>query len=155
LAPNFKTTRSLHTMSDPSVKPSDPAHPAHPNVDHTTKSGSKPETAVTAVLDSNFLPTLDGAPPTRYVQSFLILASIILGLAFLAYIHGLEVFQTTAQQNVIMGLVTFTLFYTGVVWIDWWELAVGYWWFTLPILAGFGVLLVRMNEAATGIDDVD
>ena len=51
---------------------------------------------------------------------------------------------------VMMGL-----FYTGVVWMDFWELVVGYWWITLPLVGGAGIFHVLMMETAEEIMDVD
>lgn len=42
----------------------------------------------------------------------------------------------------------------GVFWsigahkIDWWELVLGYWWFSMPAAGGAGLLLVRLMEGS-------
>jgi len=140
-------------MASPSSKPSDPANPANPNQNHTPKDGTKPTSGFTAITDTDFVPTLDAAPPTRYLQSFMVLTGMIGSMAFAAYYMKFDIFQTTLQQYAILGVVVTSLFYTGVVWIDWWEVAVGYWWLSFPVLGLAGLLLVRMDEATVGIDD--
>lgn len=83
------------------------------------------------------------------------LSTVVASLAYLAYIWEFDIFQTTGQQAAIMGSVVFALFYTGVVWIDWWEVVVGYWWLSAPLVGGAFLMIARMEEEATGIKDAD
>ncbi|KAF7522028.1 hypothetical protein G7054_g12265 [Neopestalotiopsis clavispora] len=47
-------------------KPTDPAHPSSGNTNHTTKSGTKPTTAMEAITDPTFFPDArKGAPGTE------------------------------------------------------------------------------------------
>ncbi|EGX45302.1 hypothetical protein AOL_s00170g9 [Orbilia oligospora ATCC 24927] len=123
--------------------------------DDATKSGDKPTSGTEIIIDTSFAPTLEAAPLSRYLQSFVIL-SFLLGSAGVGIWYlGFDIFQTTTQQWVIIAAVTTCLFYSGVVWIDWWAVVVEYWWLSIPILAGTGILFIRMDEAIRDVQEID
>ncbi|KAF3092602.1 hypothetical protein TWF102_008419 [Orbilia oligospora] len=125
------------------------------NTDHATKSGDKPTSGTEIIIDTSFAPTLEAAPLSRYLQSFVVL-SFLLGSARVGIWYlGFDIFQTTTQQWVIIAAVTTCLFYSGVVWIDWWAVVVEYWWLSIPILAGTSILFIRMDEAIRDVQEID
>ncbi|KAF3916802.1 hypothetical protein ABW20_dc0108681 [Dactylellina cionopaga] len=142
-------------MSQLTTKTNSPSHSSNPNTDHTTKSGTKPATGIEALTDTSFVPTLESAPLTRYLQSFIVLATMVASVAVAAMFLNFDIFQTSIQQWFILLAVTASLFYTGVVWIDWWTIVVEYWWLSIPILAGMGVAVVRMDEGMRALNQVD
>jgi len=112
----------------PGNKHEDPANPNNSNTDHTMADGTKPETGLAAILDPDFIPTLDeGVPTIRWVQSMVVLISIIGGGIAAGYLGGLDLFETPLQMAIITGSVVVAFFFTGAVYIDYWELVVKYW----------------------------
>ena len=55
----------------------------------------------------------------------------------------------------IIGLLFLMLWITGTIWIDWYELVIGYWWLSMPIGAAVGVLFVLAQERVDTIGQVD
>lgn len=121
---------------------------------------SKVSTAIAAVTDPKFpLPVLDNKSSTlRYILSFstlmALLASGIVGAWYL------DVTMLQSQSPIIVLSCAFitvlgALFFTGTVWIDWFELVLGYWWLSMPIGALAGLALVMNQEASTGIHESD
>jgi len=122
----------------------------------TNTDDSKVSTAVAAVTDPKFpLPVLNDESSTlRYILSFGTLAALLGGGVVGAWY--LDVTMLQSQQPVIVLSVAFfailgALFFTGTVWIDWFELVLGYWWLSMPIGALAGLALVMNQEASTGI----
>ncbi|KAF3019395.1 hypothetical protein E8E14_012317 [Neopestalotiopsis sp. 37M] len=74
-------------------KPTDPAHPSSGNTNHTTKSGTKPTTAIEAIADPNFFPTLEKAPLAQKVKSLLLLAVVVYGGVAALWMSGFTLFQ--------------------------------------------------------------
>jgi hypothetical protein len=152
---------SISTKNDPSVTtPStqsthNPAHPDNENQDHTNKNGEKPQTAIDAVLDPEFVPTLDSAPVFRKVQSFSVLFGGLLGALALASLAGVDILQSGPQIAGVGALLVLALWWTGTVWIDWWEVVLGYWWLSMPVGGAAGLCLILMQENASGWDEVD
>ncbi|KAL3424804.1 hypothetical protein PVAG01_04085 [Phlyctema vagabunda] len=157
----------------------DPAHPSNANQDHTTKDGEKPTNAFTAITDPDFLPTLESAPKTQHLKSYLVLISLVVGGVVGAWFYGFELFQFSSTQDPqipfqpaeptvsdssvleiisLLGLVVAALLvvisWTGALWIDWWELVLGYWWLSMPVGGAAGLCLVLMQETASGMDEV-
>ncbi|KAK6362567.1 hypothetical protein TWF730_000024 [Orbilia blumenaviensis] len=128
---------------------------AAPNTDHTTNSGTKPSSGTEVITDTSFAPTLESAPLLRCVQSFFVLSLLITFASLGAWYVGFDIIQTTSQQWVVIGAATISLFYSGVIWIDWWIIVVEYWWLSIPALAGIGIVMLRMDEATRAIDEVD
>ncbi|KAF3160249.1 hypothetical protein TWF106_009014 [Orbilia oligospora] len=125
------------------------------NTDHATKPGDKPTSGTETIIDTSLAPTLEAAPLFRYIQSFVILSFLLGSAGVGVWYLGFDIFQTTTQQWVIVAAVTTCLFYSGVVWIDWWAVVVEYWWLSIPILAGTGILLTRMDEAIRDVQEID
>jgi len=122
----------------------------------TNTDDSKLSTAVAAVTDPKFpLPVLNDESSTlRYIISFGTLAALLGGGVVGAWY--LDVTMLQSQQPVVVLSVAFfailgALFFTGTVWIDWFELVLGYWWLSMPIGALAGLTLVMNQEASTGI----
>lgn len=114
----------------------------------------KGKTAIAAVLDPKFpLPSLTSeSSPVRYVLSFgtlFFLLAVGIGGAWLC---GTEILQSS-QPLVVMGCVFAAMiaafFVSGTIWIDWFELVLGYWWLSMPIgaLAGLAIVLNMEAEA--------
>ena len=79
-------------VTEPSTRSTnDPAHPDNPNTDHTNKDGEKPTTAIDAILDTEFIPTLDDAPVVQKAKSHFLLLSLLVGAVFAAWFSGFEV----------------------------------------------------------------
>jgi len=134
----------------------DPAHPDNANDNHTLSDGTKPETGLAAILDPNFIPTLDeGVPTIRWIQSFVVLSAIIAGGIAVGWLGDLEIFQTKVQLAVITGSIVVAFFFTGAAYIDYWELVVKYWWFSIPMSAAAGLAYVIMEETGKGLEEVD
>ncbi|KAF3921580.1 hypothetical protein AA313_de0204852 [Arthrobotrys entomopaga] len=133
----------------------DPAHPSNPNENHTTKRGNKPTSGTEVLTDTSFVPTLESAPSTRYLQSFLVLFMMVSSAAFSAWFLDFDIFQSKAQQQLVLLGVIGGLFYSGAVWIDWWTIVVEYWWISIPLLAGLGIIVVRLDEGMRLPQDLD
>ncbi|RDW78159.1 hypothetical protein BP5796_06011 [Coleophoma crateriformis] len=157
----------------------DPAHPDQPNHDHTTTSGEKPKTAFQAIMDPEFVPTLESVPKTQHMKSYLVLISLVIGGVVGAWFFGFELFQIASSKDpqipfivpeprrlvsswielvallgfVIVGLLAL-ISWTGAHWIDWWELVLGYWWLSMPAAGGAVVCLVIMQETASSMNEV-
>lgn len=70
-----------------------PTHSYHPNENHTTANATNPKTAVSAITDPDFLPTLDEAPTTQHFRSRLLLRlPLLVEGAFSAWFMGFELF---------------------------------------------------------------
>lgn len=119
---------------------------------------SKLSTAVAAVADPKFpLPVLNDKSSTlRYILSFGTLAALLGGGIVGAWYLDVTMLQSR-QPIVVLSIAFFTvlgaLFFTGTVWIDWFELVLGYWWLSMPIGAAAGLVLVMNQEASTGIQE--
>lgn len=164
--------------TNPSIfSPSDPAHPSQPNSDHTTTSGKKPSTILSAVTSSSFLPTLTSAPITTRILSHSILLILVCGGVVGAYLYGFDLFQvqvahqsqlpiqvqvvdwTNLELAVFLGgisaLITAALVWTGTANIDFYALVGEFWWLSLPAVAAAGTALVLMMETSTSIKEVE
>jgi hypothetical protein len=122
----------------------------------TNTDDSKLATLTAAVTDSKFpLPVLNDQSSTlRYILSFGTLASFLAGGIVGAWFLDVTMLQSQ-QPVVVLSLAFFgilgALFFTGTVWIDWFELVLGYWWLSMPIGAAAGLVLVMKQEQDTGI----
>jgi len=77
---------------------------------------------------------------------------------------GFELFQVSDRTSwgtlalglggVVAGGVCL-LYWTGSLYIDWWELVAGYWWLSMPVAGAAGLLLVMAQEQATGFSEVE
>ena len=123
----------------------------------TNTEDSKLSTTIAAVSDPKFpLPVLDDKATTlRYVLSFGTLTALLAaGIAGAWYVGGVAMLQS--EQPLIPLTIAFfatlgALFLTGTVWVDWFELVLGYWWLSMPIGAAAGIMLVLNQERGAGI----
>jgi hypothetical protein len=119
---------------------------------------SKLSTAVAAIADPKFpLPALtDKSSTLRCILSFGTLATLLATSIVGAWY--LDVTMLQSEQPIVVLSVAFfavlgALFFTGTVWIDWFELVMGYWWLSMPIAAAAGLVLVMNQEQSTGIQE--
>jgi hypothetical protein len=126
----------------------------------TNTDDSKLSTAVAAVTDPKFpLPALNDSSSTlRYILSFGTLAALL--AAGIVGAWYLDVTMLQSKSPIIVMTCAFfavlgALFFTGTVWIDWFELVLGYWWLSMPIGAAVGLVLVMNQETSTGIHESD
>jgi hypothetical protein len=167
----------------PSSQQQSDSHPLSEKETNTDEAKAK--TTVAAVLDPSFpLPTLEAekTPATRYIQSFLVLIVLLSAAVFGAWFLELSILQISStastssnpesknvlsilgmampvQQLALLVGVTSVLFlamwFTGTVWIDWWELVIGYWWLSIPIGALAGLLFLMAQERTDTVAQVD
>ena len=112
-------------MATQAHKPSDPAHPSQPNTNHTNSAGEKPTTVMDAILDPEFLPTLDEAPRRQQAKSHVLLMTLVVGATFGAWFLGFDLLQVegewralaAAGGGVVVGVMGL-LWWTGALWID-------------------------------------
>lgn len=151
----------------------------------TNTDENKVSTAVAVVLDPTFpLPILESkkTPTSRYIQSFLLLLFLLLGAVFRAWYLELSILQTGStvstspnpkSKNVlsmlgmamhmeqlalllgVTGLLFLAMWFTGTIWIDWWELVIAYWWLSIPTGAAAGLLFVMAQERTDTMGQVD
>jgi hypothetical protein len=118
----------------------------------------KLSTTVAAVTDPKFpLPALtENSSTLRYFLSIGTLIGLLATGIVGAWLLKIEILQTQ-QPLVAIGVCFFVvlsaLFFTGTVWIDWYELVLGYWWLSMPIGAAAGLALVMNQEASAGIEE--
>ncbi|MCJ1483857.1 hypothetical protein MMC06_004025 [Schaereria dolodes] len=128
---------------------------ADTSTDHTPHTGLKPSDAYNVITDPNVLPTLDEAPKTRQLQSHFVLLALLSGAIGVAWLLGLDIIQ---GRIALLGLgiaVTLAIGAVGGWNIDWWELVLGYWWFSIPIAGAAGLGFLMMQEHASGMDETD
>lgn len=151
-------------MAPSSDKPSDPAHPSQGNDDHTLKDGTKPTSALSALTDETFLPTLDETSKTQQAKSHSLLLFLVVGGVVGAWFYGFEILQISPHKSwlelaiglggvsaVLLGL----LYWTGTGNIDMWSLVMEWGWWSLPVAGAAGLLFVMMQERTEGIASVD
>lgn len=114
----------------------------------------KGKTAVAAVLDPTFpLPALtEESTAIQYVLSFGTLFILLGGALGGAWLYGVEILQGS-QPLLVNGCVFAAMIgafaITGTIWIDWFELVIGYWWLSMPIGAFAGLIIMLKTEAET------
>lgn len=151
----------------------------------TNTEDAKAKTSLAAVFDPSFpLPTLEPkkTPTIRYIQSFLVLLFLLSAAVIGAWFFELSILQSgfgTATspnpkaKNVLsilgivirveqlallvgtIGVLFFAMWFTGTVWIDWWELVIGYWWLSMPIAGLAGLLFLLAQERTDTMGQVD
>lgn len=151
----------------------------------TNTDESKVKTTIAAVFDPSFpLPTLEAqkTPALRYVQSFLVLTFLLSTAVFGAWFFNFSILQSSfaadtspnpKAKNVlsllgmvitmeqlalligVIGVLFLTMWFTGTVWIDWWELVIGYWWLSMPVGASAGLLFLMAQERTDTMGQVD
>lgn len=141
--------------ADPSAV-NDPAHSSSGNDDHTTTSGTKPSHLVQAILDPDFLPSTAKAPLLRKVQAYGVLLLLVMGgMVGARKFLNVEILQTEMPIFVATGALIAGAIFAIAGDIDWWELVLAYWWFSLPAAGVAGLLLVMLGERATGMTHVE
>ena len=140
--------------ADPSSV-ADPSDPAHANSDHTTRDGTKPNNVFTVLTDPEFLPTTEKAPLMRKAQSFAVLLVLVVGGMYGGRtLLGVELLQIELPVFLGIGAAVGGMIFLIAGDVDWWELVLGYWWFSMPVGAAAALALVLMGEQATGMDEV-
>lgn len=166
------------------AKPTDPAHSSSENTDHTTASGEKPTTALEAVTDLSFAPSLDKAPFAQKLKSYLFLMFLVLGTVLTLWFFGFTLFQTShravdiplavpdtegghpdslAEIATQVGFMTVgvsavilvLLYITGTANVDFWSLVVEYGWWTLPAVGATVVIFAILQDRAEITTDLD
>jgi hypothetical protein len=131
----------------------------HPLSEHQTNTDDKKlPVAVAAITDPTFpLPELnDKSSILDYILSFITLF-VLLGLGLCgAWLFDASMLQSSQPLFVLstaFTVIVAALFLTGTVWVNWWELVLGYWWLSMPIGALAGLVLVLNQEASTGLEE--
>ena len=131
----------------------------HPLSEKQTNTDDKKlDTAVAAVIDPKFpLPQLtEKSTPLEYVLSFGTLFLLLGAGIYGAWLYGTTMLQTAQPLLVLPAVFLVTLgvlAFVGTIWINWWELVLGYWWLSMPIGAMAGLVLVFNQEANTGLEE--
>jgi len=131
----------------------------HPLSEKQTNTDNKKlSTAVAAVTDPKFpLPQLDeNSSVLEYVLSFVTLFGLLGGGIYAAWLYGTPLLQTSQPLLFLPAVFVVTVGLLGLVgtlWINWWELVLGYWWLSMPIGALAGLVLVFNQEANSGLDE--
>ncbi|KAF2810910.1 uncharacterized protein BDZ99DRAFT_475780 [Mytilinidion resinicola] len=123
---------------------------------NTNTEDHKLSTTIAAVTDPSFpLPTLTSESSTlHYILSFGTLIGLLGAGIVGAWLFDLPLMQTASPAVVLsvsFATVLGALFFTGTVWIDWYELVLGYWWLSMPIGAAAGLAIVMNQEASAPI----
>jgi len=120
-------------------------------------------------LDTNLdilptLPALDQSTPvTHQARSHLVLLCSLLSLIALAWISGLDILQVSGNTSykqvalglgIIVGIGGMALHWTGSTSIDWYKMITNYWWLSMPVLGGTGLLLVMMQEGSSELREL-
>lgn len=141
--------------ADPSSV-ADPAHHSSGNDDHTTSTGAKPSHLVEALLDPEFLPSTTKAPMLRKVQAYGVLLALVMGgMVGARKVLSIEILQTEMPIFLATGVAVATTIFAVAGDIDWWELVLAYWWFSLPAGGAMMLLLIVMGENATGMTEAE
>jgi len=145
-------------MTTPSNPKASEDHPLSEK--QTNTDDQKAATTAAIITDPNFpLPALDNKSSYfQHVRSFAVLFVLLAGGIVGAWFLDTPILQSQQPLYVIAGLfgvVTLALFATGTVWIDWWELVLGYWWLSIPIGAAAMLTLVMNQEAQSALEEVE
>lgn len=133
----------------------------HPHSEKQTNTDKhKGTTAFAAITDPKFpLPALTSNSSTlRYILSFGTLLGIMACGIGGAWYLGLEILQSS--QPLVMGIIVSAIalvafWVTGTIWVDWFELVIGYWWLSMPIGALVGIAVVLNAEASATMVETD
>ena len=124
----------------------------------TNTDNKKVSTTVAAVTDPKFpLPQLDeNSSVLEYVLSFATLFILLGAGIYGAWLYDVPLLQSAQPLLVLPAvflLIIGILAFVGTLWINWWELVLGYWWLSMPIGAMAGLVLVFNQEANAGLDE--
>ncbi|GAM88342.1 hypothetical protein ANO11243_063750 [Dothideomycetidae sp. 11243] len=141
------------TSSSPSEKPNlnaidDPSDPSRDNDDHTSAKGLKPQTILEAVTDPSLKPTIENAGPVRKILSYGVLLSLVGGLMSVAYLSGMELFQSPLGLVGIGGGTFALLLFAGSDEVDYFELVTQYWFLVLPVALGVVFFYALLDDNA-------
>lgn len=126
----------------------------------TNTEEHKGKTTLAAIFDGSFpLPALTAdSSVLSYVLSFGTLLALIAGGIGGAWYLGYEILQSS-QPLVMGGIITvvamFAFWITGTIWVDWFELVIGYWWLSMPIGALAGLAVVLNAEASATMAETE
>lgn len=110
------------------------------------------------------LPSLDESRPvSHHARSHLVLLCSLLSLVVLAWLFGLDLLQVSKDTSwktlglgvaLIVGIGGLVLHWIGTTSIDWYEMIANYWWLSMPVLGGTGLLLVMMQEGSSELGEL-
>jgi len=110
------------------------------------------------------LPALDESRPvSHHARSHLVLLCSLFSLVVLAWLFGLDLLQVSENTSwkslglglsLIVGVGGLVLHWTGTTSIDWYEMIASYWWLSMPVLGGTGLLLVMMQEGSSELGEL-
>ena len=159
----FQTTSLYRLQPPPSMTtPNNPnASDDYPRSEKQTNTGDQKTATATAILtDPDFpLPALDNKSSYfQHARSFAVLSVLLAGGIVGTWYLNTSLLQSEQPVYVIAGAFAVTmlaLFVTGTVWVDWYELVLGYWWLSIPIGAAAGLALVLNQEGRAGLEEVE
>lgn len=126
----------------------------------TNTDDHKGKTTLAAIIDPSFpLPALTAdSSALSYVLSFgTLFALLACGIGGAWYL-GYEILQSSQPLVMASGVTVLALFafwITGTIWVDWFELVVGYWWLSMPIGALAGLAVVLNAEASATMAETE
>jgi len=123
---------------------------------HTKHTNLTPADAYAVITDPNILPSINAETPLLHrLGSYIVLASLLSGGLFVAYIFGVDILQTQAEIVGIGLAVAIAFGFVGGWSIDWWDLVLGYWWLSMPVAGLAGLAFMVMQERASGMVEVE
>lgn len=175
---------SEHKLQHEPAAKTDPAHASSENTDHVTSSGEKPTSMIEVITDTNFIPTLDNVPLSQKIKSYLLLLFTIFGGVTALYYLDFTLFQTSSSIDAstvvqaplappaptsflesatevgymtvgVSTLIMILFFLTGTAHVDFWSLVMEYGWYTLPVVAGAGLIFVIAKENTEYTGDLE
>lgn len=175
---------SEHKLEHEPASKADPAHASSENTDHVTSSGEKPTSAIEFITDTNFIPTLDNAPLSQKIKSYLLLLLTILGGVTALWYLDFTLFQTASSIDAskivqaplappaptslldsakqvgymtagVSVLIMALFVFTGTAHVDYWSLVMEYGWYTIPIVAGVVLVFVIAKENTEYTGDLE
>lgn len=154
--------------SDPAASSNEPVLPARAQDDSTllrhplavdgppSKLSTDP---LAALSDPDLLPSTDHASTARRLRSHLFLLMIVatgvLGSRYL----GLDMLQgegwpAAATNAGVAALGVGGVLMTGGLAVDWYEIVLGWWWVSAPIMVMAGLVIVMAEERTQGVEEV-
>lgn len=142
----------------------DPASSSSANTDHTKTNGEKPDSALGALLDPTFHPSLKSAPLLQKAKSYALLLVLVFGAVFSAWLLGFDMLQVSAATSWVElglklggvgGVVLGLLAWTGTTEVDLWSLVMEWGWYSIPVAGFAGLMLVMMMERTEALREVE
>lgn len=173
-----------HKLEHEPAKTRDPAHASSKNKDHVTSSGEKPTSMIEVITDTTFIPTLENAPLSQRIKSYLLLLCTIAGCVTALWYLDFTLFQTPSSIDAatvvqaplappaptsfldsakevgymtagVSALILLVLVFTGTAHVDYWSLVMEYGWYTIPVVAGVGLVFVIAKESTEYTGDLE